>query len=95
MAWTGLPSDLKRVRRFETLRRASPGAWDGVVHLSSFNCGCDSIAGVLYHELLRGKRIPCMTLVMDGLAGQAGLETRLEAFVDSIKEQHEHAATRH
>jgi predicted nucleotide-binding protein (sugar kinase/HSP70/actin superfamily) len=44
---------------------------------------------------LREKKIPCMTLVLDEHAGQAGVDTRLEAFTDSIKDQHEHAATCH
>lgn len=79
---------------YHRLRRLVPAEWDGVVHLSSFNCGCDSIVSTLYHELLREKKIPCMTLVLDEHAGQAGVDTRLEAFVDSIKDQHEHAITR-
>jgi predicted nucleotide-binding protein (sugar kinase/HSP70/actin superfamily) len=72
----------------DQLNRLDPAVWAGVIQLSSFNCGCDSIAGVLFREVLDGKRIPCMTLVLDGQAGQAGMDTRLEAFVDSIKEQH-------
>jgi len=70
-----------------------PDDWDGVIHLSSFNCGCDSIASTLYHDILREKELPVMTLVLDEHAGQAGVDTRLEAFVDSIKDQHEHAAS--
>ncbi len=80
---------------YNRLRDLSSAEWDGVIHLSSFNCGCDSIAGTLYHDVLREKRLPCMTLVLDEHAGQAGVDTRLEAFVDSIREQHEHAQTRH
>jgi len=80
---------------YDRLQRLIPDEWDGVIHLSSFNCGCDSIVSTLYHDVLREKKIPCMTLVLDEHAGQAGVDTRLEAFVDSIKEQHEHAATRH
>lgn len=80
---------------YNRLQKLSSAEWDGVIHLSSFNCGCDSIASTLYHDVLREKRLPCMTLVLDEHAGQAGVDTRLEAFVDSIKEQHEHAQTRH
>ena len=76
---------------YNRLQQLSSAEWDGVIHLSSFNCGCDSIASTLYHDVLRGKRLPCMTLVLDEHAGQAGVDTRLEAFVDSIQEQHEHA----
>lgn len=77
------------------LQTLSAAECDGVIHLSSFNCGCDSIASTLYHDVLSDKRLPCMTLVLDEHAGQAGVDTRLEAFVDSIREQHEHAKTRY
>lgn len=80
---------------YDQLKQLVPSEWDGVIHLSSFNCGCDSIVSTLYHDILREKKIPCMTLVLDEHAGQAGVDTRLEAFTDSIKDQHEHAATRH
>lgn len=80
---------------YDSLRQIVPAQWHGVIHLSSFNCGCDSIVSTLYQDVLREKKIPLMTLVLDEHAGQAGVDTRLEAFVDSIKEQHEHAATRH
>ena len=80
---------------YDQLKKLVSAEWDGVIHLSSFNCGCDSIVSTLYHDILREKKIPCMTLVLDEHAGQAGVDTRLEAFTDSIKDQHEHAATRH
>lgn len=72
----------------DQLRRLDPQVWAGVIQLSSFNCGCDSIVSVLYREILAGKGIPMMTLVLDEHAGLAGVETRLEAFVDSIRERH-------
>ncbi|MEI6563254.1 MAG: acyl-CoA dehydratase activase-related protein [bacterium] len=73
---------------YDQLNRLEPADCDGVIQLSSFNCGCDSIVSVLFREILEGKKIPLMTLVLDEHAGQAGVDTRLEAFVDSIKEQH-------
>ncbi len=79
---------------YEGLKQLDPKTCAGVVEISSFNCGCDSVAGYLFRELLNEKKIPCMTLVLDEHAGQAGIETRLEAFVDSIKEQRD-AITRH
>jgi predicted nucleotide-binding protein (sugar kinase/HSP70/actin superfamily) len=56
----------------------------GVIQLSSFNCGCDSIMVEFFREILRDKKIPYMVLVMDEHSAQGGLETRLEAFVDSM-----------
>lgn len=72
----------------DQLRRLDPAEWDGVIQLSSFNCGCDSIVSAFFHEVLTEKKIPCMTLVLDEHAAQAGVDTRLEAFVDSIRAQH-------
>jgi prolycopene isomerase len=69
---------------YDRLRQLDPAAWDGVIQLSSFNCGCDSVVSPLFREMLREKKIPFMTLVLDGQAAQVGVDTRLEAFVDSI-----------
>ena len=68
----------------DALRRLDPEACAGVIQLSSFNCGCDSIVGEIFRELLRDKGIPYMALVLDEHCAQAGVDTRLEAFVDSI-----------
>ena len=38
-----------------------------------------------HREILKNKGIPYMTLVMDEHAALAGIETRLEAFVDSTR----------
>lgn len=54
-----------------------------VIQLTSFNCGCDSIVMEFYREILKNKGVPYMTLVIDEHASQAGIDTRLEAFVDS------------
>ena len=69
---------------FDALERLDAATCAGVIHLSSFNCGCDSIVGELFRARLREKRIPYMTLVLDEHSGQVGVDTRLEAFVDSV-----------
>ncbi len=69
----------------EALQRLHPATCAGVLQLSSFNCGCDSIAGEIFRVLLRKKRIPYMTLILDEHAAQTGIDTRLEAFVDSTR----------
>ncbi len=56
----------------------------GVIQLSSFNCGCDSVVIEMFRDLLKMQRIPYMTLVLDENEALAGVDTRLEAFVDSI-----------
>ena len=51
--------------------------------MSSFPCGPDSLVNEII--LRRVKGIPILNLVLDGQEGSAGLETRLESFVDIIK----------
>lgn len=71
---------------FEALKDLDPVTCAGVIQVTSFNCGCDSMAGLYYREILKQKGIPYMTLTLDTHTAQTGLETRLEAFVDSIGE---------
>ena len=56
---------------------------DGIVLLSAFPCGPDSMV----NELLTRKihHIPILNLVLDSQTGTAGVETRLESFVDIIR----------
>jgi predicted nucleotide-binding protein (sugar kinase/HSP70/actin superfamily) len=68
---------------YARLQSASRETCAGVVQISSFNCGCDSITMEIYRNLLRDKGIPYLTLVLDEHTSQTGIDTRLEAFVDS------------
>jgi len=70
---------------YDALQQLDPQVCRGVIQISSFNCGCDSIVVEFYREVLRQKGIPFMILVVDEHAAQAGIETRLEAFVDSSR----------
>ena len=56
---------------------------DGMVFLATFPCGPDSLA----IELLVRKlgEIPMTTLVADSNFGEAGLQTRVESFIDIIE----------
>lgn len=56
---------------------------DGIILLSTFPCGPDSMVNeVLIRKL---KAVPVLNVVLDGQSGVAGLETRLESFLDIIK----------
>ena len=55
---------------------------DGIILLSSFNCGPDSMCNEM---ILRNiENIPILKLIIDGQEGVGGLETRLESFLDII-----------
>ena len=56
---------------------------DGIIFLSSFPCGVDS----LVNELVIRKidNVPCINIILDDSTSTGGLYTRLESFVDIIK----------
>jgi predicted nucleotide-binding protein (sugar kinase/HSP70/actin superfamily) len=55
---------------------------DGIIFLTSFPCGPDSLVVDLLIRKLKG--IPMTNIVIDALQGEAGLHTRIESFVDII-----------
>jgi prolycopene isomerase len=70
-------------KMYHHLQMMEPTRYAAVVQLTSFNCGCDSIIMEFYREILKDKGVPYMPLVVDEHASQGGIDTRLEAFVDS------------
>lgn len=63
---------------------------DGVLHLTAFGCGPDSLLNKLIEmEAKNHKDIPFMTLMIDEQTGEAGMATRLEAFVDMVRRRKE------
>jgi predicted nucleotide-binding protein (sugar kinase/HSP70/actin superfamily) len=59
---------------------------DGVMLVVGFACGPDSIIGeIINREVKRPDSPPLTTLVLDEHTGEAGVATRVEAFVDLIR----------
>lgn len=59
---------------------------DGVVLVVSFGCGPDSMVGEMVERIYkRDKRLPLLFLTLDEHSGEAGVLTRLEAFVDMVR----------
>lgn len=56
---------------------------DGMILLSAFPCGPDAMVNELI--LRRVKGLPILNLVLDSQSGAAGVETRLESFIDIIR----------
>ena len=54
---------------------------DGIIFLSTFPCGLDSLVNELVIRKLDKK---CLNLVIDDMDAFAGIETRLESFVDIV-----------
>ncbi len=58
---------------------------DGAVVVSAFPCGPDSMTNDAIARRFRGK--PMLMLTVDAQSGTAGLETRIESFVDILRYQ--------
>jgi predicted nucleotide-binding protein (sugar kinase/HSP70/actin superfamily) len=56
---------------------------DGIVYISSFACGIDSVILELIKN--RVNEFPLLLLKIDEHTGEAGLDTRVEAFVDMLE----------
>lgn len=61
------------------------GEVDGIVYLSSFSCGPDSFIVELIRKYVNDT--PLLLLKLDGQKGDAGYQTRLEAFADMIEKR--------
>jgi len=61
------------------------GKFDGVLQVAPLTCGPEIVAESILPEVSAREGIPVMTIYMDELSGEAGLITRLEAFVDMIR----------
>ena len=56
---------------------------DGIVYLSSFSCGPDAFIIEMIRTYL--KELPIMVLKLDEHRGEAGFDTRIEAFADLME----------
>lgn len=57
---------------------------DGVIFVSAFPCGPDSLVNEL---VIRKITLPYLNIIIDDLSSDIGLETRLESFIDILKER--------
>ena len=58
---------------------------DGVLYLTCFGCGIDSFAAYMAQRRFRESGLPFALLTLDEHTAPAGLETRLEAFWDTVR----------
>ncbi|MHB1126838.1 MAG: acyl-CoA dehydratase activase-related protein [Bacillota bacterium] len=96
LPWRVIEAEASRLpkRLFWTLgKRMIGGAYHfindpmigGVICLASFGCGPDSLIGDLTERAIRrSKKVPFLYLSIDEHTGEAGLNTRLEAFMDLV-----------
>ncbi|MBO8168274.1 MAG: CoA protein activase [Thermoanaerobacteraceae bacterium] len=67
-----------------TVEHAQLG-FDGVIQVAPLTCMPEIVAQTILPRVSNDKDIPVMTIYVDEQTGEAGLITRLEAFVDLIK----------
>lgn len=66
------------------------GRVDGIIHLTAFGCGPDSMVDKLMEIASREfTDVPYMSVTIDEHTGDAGISTRLEAFLDMVKRKKE------
>lgn len=58
----------------------------GVIEVSSFACGCDAVLKGFIEKEFKSQKIPFLYLIIDEHTGEAGFQTRLEAFIDTIQQ---------
>jgi predicted nucleotide-binding protein (sugar kinase/HSP70/actin superfamily) len=72
---------------YHKINNLSGKDYEGVIQLTVFNCGCDSMMADTYRQIFKDKNIPYMYLMIDEHLAQAGIDTRVEAFIDSLRWQ--------
>jgi len=59
---------------------------DGVIYLMSFGCGIDSfVCDLVERKIRKNSDIPFIILTIDEHSGEAGMNTRIEAFIDMVR----------
>ncbi len=56
----------------------------GAIEISSFQCGCDAVLKEFVEKEFKKNKIPFLYLMIDEQTGEAGIQTRLEAFIDTL-----------
>lgn len=69
--------------------------YDGVVHVAPFTCMPEIVAHSILPAVVKDYGIPTLTLYLDEHSGEAGILTRLEAFVDLMVARRERLRKEH
>ncbi len=57
---------------------------DGIIHVTAFGCGPDAMVDKFVELECKQRGVPFLTLSLDEHTGEAGVGTRIEAFVDML-----------
>lgn len=67
----------------------SKGGYDGVIQVYPLTCMPEIVAESILPSVSRDYDLPILTLIVDEMTGEAGIQTRLEAFVDLLRQRKE------
>lgn len=70
---------------YHKINNLSPDDYEGIIHITVFNCGCDSMMTDTYQQIIKQKNIPYLYLMIDEHSARSGIDTRVEAFIDSLR----------
>jgi predicted nucleotide-binding protein (sugar kinase/HSP70/actin superfamily) len=68
-----------------TAVKYAQAGYDGVIQVLPFTCMPEIVAQSILPSISRDYEIPILTIIIDEHSGQAGLITRLEAFIDLLQ----------
>jgi predicted nucleotide-binding protein (sugar kinase/HSP70/actin superfamily) len=57
----------------------------GAIQISSFLCGCDAVLKEFVEKKFKQNKIPFLYLIIDEHTADAGVQTRIEAFLDTLQ----------
>ena len=60
------------------------GDIDGLIHVTAFGCGPDAIVDKYLEIDSRDSKLPFLSVTVDEHSGEAGIQTRIEAFADMV-----------
>lgn len=72
-------------RIFGTFRLLCKQGVEGIIYLCAFACGPEALIGELVKKEAKAAGVPLLQLDLDEHSGEAGLVTRIEAFIDLIQ----------
>jgi len=78
---------------YEMLKYVKEG-FDGVIQLLPAYCMPESTVRPILEKIHQETKIPFLSLSLDEQVAEAGIDTRIEAFVDVVKNYHQHNANR-
>jgi len=58
---------------------------EGMIHITAFACGPDSIVDKYLEMEAKKRKMPFMSITIDEHTGEAGMRTRMEAFLDMLQ----------